>query len=322
VKEARPGTERRPAEASAASPVGTVRPIGVPGLGWRLPAESLIVGSSLSVQAGAGLATQLLRVSGWLPVVTLRIVFSAILLLALRRPRPRSVPRAALVSAALLGVDLALMNTVFYFSLSRIPLAVAVTIEFWGPLAVAVVGSRRAADFAWAVLAAIAIYILTGGRVVADDALGVAAAFGAGGLWALYIPLGGRVARDWPDGRGLSLAMLVAAVISLSVAAATGAVGQAFGSPSLIVGGVVIALFSSAIPYSLEIAALDRIPASTFGVLMSIEPAVAAVVGFIVLGEALSAPEVAAIGMVVVASAGASLSARTLAVAPGELESA
>ncbi len=296
--------------------------IAIPAFGWRLPAESLIVGSSLSVQAGAGLATQLLRVSGWLPVVTLRIVFSALLLLVLRPPRPSAVARSAWVSAALLGIDLALMNTLFYFSLSRIPLAVAVTIEFWGPLAVAVVGSRRARDFAWVGLAGTAIYILTGGRLVADDALGIAAAFGAGALWALYIPIGGRVARDWGDGRGLSLAMPIAAAMSLSLAAASGVVGQAFGNLQLIVGGIVIALFSSAIPYSLEIAALDRIPAPTFGVLMSIEPAIAALVGFIVLGEALSSPELAAIGMVVVASAGASLSARSVSVAPGQLESA
>jgi inner membrane transporter RhtA len=298
------------------------RAVVAPGVGWQLPAESLIVGSSLSVQAGAGLATQLLRASGWLPVVTLRIVFSAVLLLVIRRPRPRIVPRVAWVSAALLGVDLALMNTLFYFSLSRIPLAVAVTIEFWGPLAVAVVGSRRARDLAWVALAAIAIYILTGGRLVADDALGIAAAFAAGALWALYIPIGGRVARDWPDGRGLSVAMLVAALLSLSLAAATGALTVAFGSAALLLGGLVVALFSSAIPYSLEIVALDRIPASTFGVLMSVEPAIAAIVGFIVLGETLSTIEVAAIGMVIVASAGASLSARSLAVAPGEMESA
>lgn len=310
------GSRRRPANDRIGQPVIA------PGVGWRLPAESLIVGSSLSVQAGAGLATQLLRASGWLPVVTLRIVFSAMLLLIIRPPRPRDVPRSAWVSAALLGVDLALMNTLFYLSLSRIPLAVAVTIEFWGPLAVAVVGSRRARDLAWVVLAAIAIYILTGGRLVADDALGVAAAFAAGALWALYIPIGGRVARDWPDGRGLSVAMLVAALLGLGIAAATGALSVAFGSASLMFGGLVVALFSSAIPYSLEIVALDRIPASTFGVLMSIEPAIAAIVGFIVLGETLSSVEVAAIGMVVVASAGASLSARSLAVAPGEMESA
>ena len=294
----------------------------MPAIGWRLPAESLIVASSLSVQAGAGMATQLLRASGWLPVVTLRIVFSALLLLVLRPPSLATASRRAWMSAVLLGLDLVLMNTLFYVSLSRIPLAVAVTIEFWGPLAVAVVGSRRGRDFAWIVLAAIAIYILTGGRLVADDALGVAAAFAAGGLWALYIPIGGRVARDWPDGRGLTLAMAVAGVVSLGVAAAGGALARIFGSPALILGGVVIALFSSAIPYSLEIVALDRIPASTFGVLMSVEPAIAAVVGFIVLSEALTALEVAAIGMVVVASAGASLSARFLAVAPGELESA
>lgn len=291
-------------------------------LGGRLPPESLIVGSSLSVQVGAGLATQLLRASGWLPIVTLRIAFSAVLLLGLRRPTFRPAPRSAWTSAILLGLDLALMNSVFYFSLSRIPLAVAVTIEFWGPLAVAVFGSRRARDFAWIVLAAVAIYILTGGRLVADDAVGVAAAFAAGGLWALYIPIGGRVARDWPDGRGLTLAMVIAGGLVLSLAAGSGELGRAFGTPALILGGLVIALFSSAIPYSLEIAALDRIQAATFGVLMSIEPAIAAVVGFVALGEALTVPEIAAIGMVVVASAGASLTARSLATAPGELESA
>jgi inner membrane transporter RhtA len=116
--------------------------------------------------------------------------------------------------------------------------------------------------------------------------------------------------------------MLVAALLSLSLAAATGALTVAFGSAALLLGGLVVALFSSAIPYSLEIVALDRIPASTFGVLMSVEPAIAAIVGFIVLGETLSTIEVAAIGMVIVASAGASLSARSLAVAPGEMESA
>jgi inner membrane transporter RhtA len=270
------------------------------------------------VQVGAGLATQLLRTSGWLPVVTLRIVFSALLLLVLRPPRLGVVPRGAWVSAVLLGLDLVLMNTLFYFSLSRIPLAVAVTIEFWGPLAVAVVGSRRAHDFAWVVLAAIAIYILTGSRLIADDALGVAAAFAAGALWAIYIPIGGRVAREWPDGRGLTVAMAVAGALSLLVAAAGGALGQALGSPSLILGGLVIALFSSAIPYSLEIAALDRIPAATFGVLMSIEPAVAALVGLVFLGQGLSALEVVAIAMIVVASAGASLSARSMPIAPAD----
>ncbi len=276
------------------------------------------MGASFSVQVGAGLATQLLRTSGWLPVVTLRIVFSALLLLVLRPPRLGVVPRGAWVSAVLLGLDLVLMNTLFYFSLSRIPLAVAVTIEFWGPLAVAVVGSRRARDFAWVVLAAIAIYILTGSRLIADDALGVAAAFAAGALWAIYIPIGGRVAREWPDGRGLTVAMAVAGALSLLVAAAGGALGQALGSPSLILGGLVIALFSSAIPYSLEIAALDRIPAATFGVLMSIEPAVAALVGLVFLGQGLSALEVVAIAMIVVASAGASLSARSMPIAPAD----
>jgi inner membrane transporter RhtA len=296
-----------------------------PATGSRLdavPPELLILTATVSVQFGGGLATTLIREYGPLPVVAMRIVFGAVLLLAFQRARIRHASRAALLSCLALGVVLAAMNSFFYVALSRIPLGVAVTIEFWGPLAVAVLGSRRWLDLVWVALAAAGIYVLAGGRLEADDLVGVLAAFGAGFCWALYIGVGGRVARDWPDGRGLTLAMLAASALILPVALVGSDVRPLLVAPVALAGGVVVALFSSAIPYTAEIAALRRLPAATFGVLMSLEPAIAAAVGFVLLGQVLHTQDLGAIAFVALASAGASLSARRMPVTPGELEAA
>jgi inner membrane transporter RhtA len=287
-----------------------------------VPPELLIVAGTLSVQLGGGFATTLIREYGPLPMVAARIVFGAALLLVFQRVRIRGATRAALLSCLALGLVLAAMNSLFYVGLSRIPLGVAVTIEFWGPLAVAVIGSRRPLDLLWVALAAAGIYVLAGGRLGAEDFVGVAAVFGAGFCWALYIGVGGRVAREWPDGRGLTLAMLVASAAVLPVMLLASDAGPLLVSPLALAGGLAIALFSSAIPYTLEIAALRRLPAATFGVLMSMEPAIAAAVGFVVLGQVLRTLDLVAIALVAVASAGASLSARHLRATPGELESA
>jgi inner membrane transporter RhtA len=264
----------------------------------------------------------MIREYGPLPVVTMRILFGAAMLLAFQRARVRGTSRSALLSCLALGVILAAMNSLFYVGLSRIPLGVAVTIEFWGPLTVAVIGSRRLLDLVWVGMAAAGIYILAGGRLEADDLVGVAAVFGAGFCWALYIGIGGRVAREWPDGRGLTLAMLVASALILPVTLGLSDVRPLVVAPLALAGGVVIALFSSVIPYSAEIAALRRLPAATFGVLMSLEPAIAAAVGFVLLGQVLATSDLVAIAFVALASAGASISARRLVTAPGELESA
>ena len=287
-----------------------------------VPPELLILVGALSVQCGAGLATTLLREYGPLPVAMLRIVFGALLLLAFQPVRLRGAERAAVISCVALGLVLAAMNTLFYVALSRIPLGVAVTIEFSGPLAVAVLGSRRLLDLAWVVLAAAGIYILAGGRLVADDAVGIAAVSGAAVCWALYIVTGRRVARHWPDGRGLTLAMVVASAAVVPVALGLSDVKPLLAAPLAVAGGLVVALFSSAIPYTAEIAALRRLPAATFGVLMSLEPAIAAVVGFLLLGQVLRLSDLAAIACVALASAGASLSARRPSVTAGELEAA
>jgi inner membrane transporter RhtA len=288
----------------------------------RVPPELLILAGALSVQCGAGLATTLLHEFGPLPVASMRIVFGAILLLAFQPVRLRGVSREALATCAVLGLILAAMNSLFYVALTRIPLGVAVTIEFWGPLTVAVLGSRRLLDLVWVVLAGAGIYILAGGRFVADDAVGLVAVFGAGACWAAYIVTGRRMARHWPDGRGLTLAMIVASVAVVPVAFGLSDFRPLASAPLAIAGGLVVALFSSAIPYTAEIAALRRLPAATFGVLMSLEPAIAAAVGFLLLRQVLHITDLVAIACVALASAGASLSARRLTVAAGELEAA
>jgi inner membrane transporter RhtA len=284
-----------------------------------VPPELLILAGTLSVQCGGGLASNLIREYGPLPIVAMRIVFGAAMLIVFQRARVRGVARSALLSCLTLGIILAAMNSLFYVGLSRIPLGVAVTIEFWGPLTVAVLGSRRWLDLVWVAMAGAGIYILAGGRLEADDLVGVMAVFGAGFCWALYIGVGGRVAREWPDGRGLTLAMVVASALVVPVTLTLSDVRPLLVAPLALAGGLVVALFSSVIPYTFEIAALRRLPAATFGVLMSLEPAIAAAVGFFLLGQVLAATDLLAIGFVALASAGASISARRLVTAPGEL---
>ena len=285
-----------------------------------VPPELLIVVGTLSVQFGGGVATTLIRQYGALQMVALRIVFGAVMLVAFQRVRVRGASRSALASCLVLGVILAAMNALFYVAISRIPLGVAVTIEFSGPLTVAVLGSRRRLDLVWVAMAGAGIYVLAGGRLQAADLVGVVASLGAGICWGLYIVTGRRVARDWPDGRGLTLAMVVAAVLIVPVTLVGSDVRPLLAAPAALAGGVAIALFSSAIPYTAEIAALRRLPAATFGVLMSIEPAIAAAVGFLLLGQVLHGMDLAAIAFVALASAGASLSARRFAATPGQLE--
>jgi inner membrane transporter RhtA len=207
--------------------------------------------------------------------------------------------------AAAFGVALGLMNWSIYESIDRIPLGVAVTIEFAGPLAVAVIGSRRPLDGLWIVLAAAGILLLAdpgGGSV---DGLGVLFALTAAVCWAAYIHLSQRTGRAFPGGSGLALAMVVGALVVAPAGFIQG--GGALAEPDLLGSALVVALASSVLPYSLELEALRRLPAAVFGVLMSLEPAVAALAGLVVLGQDLGARELLAIAMVVVASAGATL---------------
>ncbi len=257
------------------------------------------------MQAGAGLAVRMIERAGPLASVWLRLAFGAALL-AVLRPAWRSRPgRNAWQAAVLFGVVLAAMNASFYVAISRIPLGVAVTIEFWGPLAVAVLASRRPVDLVWAALAAGGIVILAGGRMAADDLVGVAFALVAGMCWVVYILQGTRLGRAWPDGRGLGAAMLVGAALLAIPAVATGGAGLV--DPWVLGAGLIVATFSSVIPYTLELAALRSLRPGTYGVLTSLEPAIAALVGLAFLGQALEPADVLGIAFVVIASAGASL---------------
>ncbi len=271
----------------------------------RLPAPLLVLGAAVSVQAGAGLAVRVIDHAGPLVAVWMRLAFGAAML-AIARPAWRSrVGPEAWRAALLFGAVLAAMNTAFYEAIGRIPLGVAVTIEFWGPLAVAVLASRRLLDLLWAFLAAAGIFILAGGRLVADDVVGIAFALAAGGLWAVYILQGTRLGTAWPDGRGLGAAMVVGGVLLAVPAVLSG--GPSLLEPWVLGAGLVVALCSAVIPYTLELAALRRLRPGAYGVLTSLEPAIAALVGLVFLGQALEPADGVAILFVVVASAGASL---------------
>ena len=264
---------------------------------------ALVLAGVVSVQVGAALATTLFDDLGPAGTVLLRVALAALVLAAIWRPAVRGMSRAALRDVATFGVVLAGMNLCFYAALDRIPLGIAVTLEFVGPLGVAIVASRRRLDAAWAVLAGCGIVLLSpvpGGSL---DELGAGLALLAGGFWGAYIVLSARVGRALPGATGLAMAMVVAAALLVPVGVVGG--GAELLEPRLVAVGFGVAMLSSAIPYSLELEALRRLAAGTFGVLMSLEPAVAALVGLVVLGQGLSAIELVAIALVVVASAGA-----------------
>jgi inner membrane transporter RhtA len=205
-------------------------------------------------------------------------------------------------------VLLGTMNLSIYEAMERIPIGVAVTIEFAGPLGLAVALSRRPLDVVWVVLAAAGILLLTNPFGASGlDAAGVAFALLAAAAWAAYIPLSARTGRLFPGGAGLALAMIAGALLVAPAGIAQG--GERLLEPALLASGAVVALASSVIPYSLELESLRRIPARVFGVLMSLEPGVAALAGFIVLGQDLSGGDVVAIVLVVAASAGAAAGA-------------
>ena len=257
---------------------------------------ALVIAAVSSLQFGAGFAVTLFDELGPAGAAFLRLAIAAAVLLALWRPSLRGDLRLP----AAFGITLGLMNLCIYEAMDRIPMGIAVTIEFWGPLAVAVAGSRRALDLLWVVLAAGGIVLLADPGGGSLDAAGIAFALAAGGLWAIYILLSVRVGAVYPGGSGLAIAMVFGALVTLPVG-----LDADLLAPEMLAAGAVVALASSVIPYSFELEALRRLPARVFGVLMSLEPAVAALAGLVVLGQALGGVEWLAIGLVVVASAGA-----------------
>ncbi len=280
----------------------------------------LVLTGIVSVQVGAGLAARLFSEIPPAAVTGLRLWTAAALLVAVgwrglaAAVRQLAAGRAGRDTAvvAAFGVTLAVMNFSIYQAFARIPLGVAVTIEFLGPLAVAVAASRRAVDLLWVTLAAAGVVLLahagdTAGPGAHDGRgvplAGIAFALVAAAAWAAYILLSAATGRRFPGSSGLVIAMLIAGVLVTPAGVIAG--GTALLRPGVLAVGVAIGLLSSIIPYSLELEALRRIPAQVFGIWMSLEPAVAALVGLVMLGQSLAAREWAAIGCVTVACAGA-----------------
>ncbi len=268
----------------------------------RVPAPLLVLAGIVSVQFGGALAATLVPVIGAGGSVVLRLLFASALLLLLVRPRWRGHSRRAWLTVTAFGVALGLMNFTFYSSLAHLPIGVAVTIEFIGPLTLAAALSRRWLD-------AVAVLAAAAGVVLISEALqtpfaelektGIALALLAGAFWAAYIVLAGRTGAEFPKLEGLALAMVVATVVTLPF----GLGSAPTWTPEIALKALGIAVLSSVLPYSLELLALRRLSAKVFGILLSLEPAFAALAGLIVLGQVLSPTQLVGMALVVTASA-------------------
>jgi inner membrane transporter RhtA len=281
-----------------------------------VPPSVLVLTGIISVQVGAGVAARLFTQIPPPAVTGLRL-WTAALLMAVAGARMLRENLAGLMrrrswrDAAVVvgfGLTLAVMNYSIYQAFARIPLGIAVTVEFLGPLAVAIASSRRLIDLLWVGLAGTGVALLTRAGAPAGashraDLTGLAFALLAGAAWAAYIIFSRATGRRFPGASGLTIAMLVAAVVMIPAGVTAGR--GALLRPGILAAGVGIGLLSSIIPYTLELEALRRVPARVFGIWMSLEPAVAALVGLVMLGEALAVREWAAIVCVMVACAGA-----------------
>jgi inner membrane transporter RhtA len=275
----------------------------------RVPAPLLALAAMVSVQIGAAVAKTRFDEVGSLGAVTLRLVIGALVLALLVRPRVRHWTRVQWRGAVVLGLALGGMNVFIYLAFATIPIGVAVTIEFLGPLVLSLVHTRRWRDAVWAVLALAGVVLLGVGPSAVGDLGGVAAAVLAAGCWAVYIVMNRRVGAAIPGIDGLSVSMLVAMVVALPFGLRPAVEGVVADPVLLLVFGVV-AVLSSVLPYALEMTALRRMPTRVFGVLQSLGPALAALAGLVVLREALSPVEVVALACVTAASAGVTLTAR------------
>lgn len=268
-------------------------------VGW-MPPWAMVVTAVLSVQMGAALAKQLFDVAGPSGVVFLRTLLGAAMFYLLWRPRLLGHSRRAYLHILFYGTNIALMMLIFYAAISRIPLGVAVAIAFAGPLTVAVLGSRRAQDLIWVLAAAVGIVLLSPFSSAALDPVGIGLAMVEAGLWAGYILFTRRINRVLDGNTALTLSMGVAALVALPFG--LGGAVHVLAAPSLIVSGLLVALLSSAIPFGLEFRALKVMPSHVFGLLVSLEPVIATLIGFVVLRETLGLREGIGIGLVTLAA--------------------
>jgi inner membrane transporter RhtA len=272
-------------------------------------AVALVLAAISSLQLGAAVGATLFDDVGAAGAALLRLALAAVILLAVTRPRTAGRSAREWRLAALFGLVLGAMNLCIYEAIDRIPLGVAVTIEFAGPLGVAVALSRRRADLAWAGLAGAGVVLLADPGGGGTDAAGVAFALAAAGAWAAYILIAQRAGRVFAGRDGVTLAMAVGVLVPLGPGLAAGGAGLL--DPTTIAIAAAVAVLSSVVPYPLETEALRRLPARVFGVLMSLEPAVAALAGLVVLGQGLSARDALAVALVVLASIGVTRRAAT-----------
>lgn len=275
----------------------------------NIPPIPAVLFAIISVQSGAAIAKGLFPVIGAAGTASLRIGISALLLLSVYRPNLKKITAKQWKFVIPYGLSLGAMNLVFYLAIERIPIGLAVTLEFIGPLLVAVFGSKRLIDFFWVLLAAAGIVLIAPWSSNGIDLLGVLFALLAGGLWAAYIVLGGKISKIMKGGEAVATGMLFAAILIVPF----GILGNGLNSltPKLFSLGIALALLSSAIPFTLEMKALGQLPARTFSILMSLEPAAASICALIFLQEYLTLNEVLAVLFVVIASAGSTITSRS-----------
>lgn len=279
-----------------------------------LGASSLVVVGLVAQDAGAAISVMLFPHLGPGGMAAVRLAWSAVILLLIARPALRGRSRGDWVTVVGFGAALGAMNLSFYEAISRIPLGIAVTIEVLGPLILSVVMGRRLLSLLWAALALVGVALLGGANVERLDPVGVGFAVAAGALWAGYILASAATGRRFARLDGLAIAMTVGAALVLPFGAATA--GAAILDPRWLGVGLAVAVLSSTVPYAFELLALRRLPESAFGVLMSLSPAIAALAGLVLLGQPVTALDAVAIVLVIVASAGAVLSARPKPAAP------
>jgi inner membrane transporter RhtA len=270
-----------------------------------LPPPLLLVCSILSVQLGAALATSLFATIGSSGTVFLRLSSAALILWLAWRPRLRAYHRSEYVLVGLFGLTIAAMNALFYAAIARIPLGIATTLEFVGPLGVAITASRKWRDLVWVGFAAAGIALLAPIGKTSFDPLGIVFALLAGVGWAAYILFNVRIGQAFSNGEGLALSMGVAALAFSPFGLLSG--GAHLLNPRVLLIGVGVGMLSTVVPFSLELEALRRLPARVFGVLMSLEPAIAALIGFVILHETIGLRGLIALTLIMAASAGVSL---------------
>lgn len=262
----------------------------------------------MSVQSGAAIAKGLFPAIGAAGTASLRIGISAIILLAVYRPNLFKITTSQWKFVIPYGLSLGAMNLIFYLAIERIPLGLAVTLEFIGPLLVAVWGSKRLIDFLWILLAAAGIILIAPWSNSGIDVLGMVLALLAGGFWAAYIILGGKISKIMKGGDAVATGMIFATILIVPI----GIIGNGLNSltPTYFYLGIALALLSSAIPFTLEMKALGQLPARTFSILMSLEPAAASICALIFLQEYLTITELLAVVFVVTASAGSTMTTK------------